>query len=77
MTIGYPVPPPPLPPHAKPQSSLIPWPPQIVLTNVAMLAENGQLLLEARLPEEFLVPVGGGRWWWTGSGWRSTSGLGA
>jgi hypothetical protein len=28
----------------------------VVLSNVALLAENGQLLLDAKLPEEFLVP---------------------
>jgi hypothetical protein len=30
--------------------------PQVILSNLALLAENGQLLLDASLPEEFLVP---------------------
>jgi hypothetical protein len=30
---------------------------QSALANIAMLAENGQVLLVAKLPEEFLVPV--------------------
>mmetsp|Transcript_17278 Transcript_17278/g.51933 ORF Transcript_17278/g.51933 Transcript_17278/m.51933 type:complete len:112 (+) Transcript_17278:1430-1765(+) len=30
---------------------------QTVLANIAMLAENGQVLLDSKLPEEFLVPV--------------------
>ncbi|GAX73803.1 hypothetical protein CEUSTIGMA_g1254.t1 [Chlamydomonas eustigma] len=30
---------------------------QAVLSNIAMLAENGQVLLEGKLPEEFLVAV--------------------
>ncbi len=30
---------------------------QVVLSNIAMLAENGQVLLEGKLPEEFLVMV--------------------
>mmetsp|Transcript_37614 Transcript_37614/g.94986 ORF Transcript_37614/g.94986 Transcript_37614/m.94986 type:complete len:633 (-) Transcript_37614:222-2120(-) len=30
---------------------------QVVLSNIAMLAENGQLLLDAKLPEEFLVAL--------------------
>ena len=32
-------------------------PSQVVLSNIAMLAENGQCLLDSKLPEEFLVPV--------------------
>ena len=31
--------------------------PQMVLANIAMLAENGQVLLDSKLPEEFLVAV--------------------
>ena len=30
---------------------------QMVLANIAMLAENGQVLLDSKLPEEFLVAV--------------------
>ena len=30
---------------------------QVVLSNIAMLAENGQCLLDGKLPEEFLVTV--------------------
>jgi hypothetical protein len=30
---------------------------QSALANIAMLAENGLVLLEAKLPEEFLVPM--------------------
>lgn len=30
---------------------------QVVLSNIAMLAENGQCLLDSKLPEEFLIPV--------------------
>ncbi len=32
-------------------------PHQVVISNLALLAENGQLLLDGKLPEEFLVPV--------------------
>lgn len=32
---------------------------QVVLTNLALLAENGQMLMDAGLPEEFLVQVRG------------------
>lgn len=30
---------------------------QVVLSNVAMLAENGQAMLDSKIPEEFLVTV--------------------
>lgn len=31
------------------------WPPQVVLSNIAMIAENGTVLFECKLPEEFLL----------------------
>lgn len=30
-------------------------PPQVVLSNIAMIAENGTVLFECKLPEEFLL----------------------